>query len=98
MKRSKMTRMIAENNAATIETVARQARKGRARGFQWSYKNKKAIMWTSGRCKICGECYEVLTLHHAERHGFASKEEMIQAGAVEPIEVGGVSTYTGEDV
>lgn len=97
MKSSKMTRIIAEANAATIETKARQERK-RARGFQWSYKNKKAIAWTSGRCKICGECYEVLTNHHAERHGFASREEMVKAGAIEPIEVGGVATYTGDEV
>lgn len=92
---SKASRKVREIKASTIEANARQAKKP-VRTYQWSVKSKKAMMWTAGRCKICGECYEILTNCHAERHGFASKEEMIEAGAVEPIEVGGMVFVEGE--
>ncbi len=86
---SKESRRVREIKASAIESNARQAKKP-VRTYQWSVRSKKALAWTAGRCKLCGECYEVLTNVHAERHGFRDKYEMIECGAVEPIEIGGM--------
>lgn len=84
-----MAREITSQIAGAIETKARNEKRG-ARTYSWSVKNKAALAWTAGRCKICGECYEVLTNYHAERHGFKNKEEMIKAGAVESMSINGM--------
>lgn len=84
-----MARHITSQIAGAIETKARDEKRG-VRTYSWSVKDKKAFAWTAGRCRICGECYEVLTNYHAERHGFKDKEEMIKAGAVEPIAINGM--------
>lgn len=38
--------------------------------------------WRQGKCLLCGMDFDVLTLHHAQSHGFRSKEEMLAAGVV----------------
>lgn len=85
----KESRHIREMKASMIESNARQAKKP-IKTYQWSVKSKKAMIWMAGRCKVCGECYEVLTNVHAERCGFKNKEEMVKAGAVEPVQIGGM--------
>lgn len=93
---SKESRRVREIKASIVETNARQAKKP-IKTYQWSAKSKSALAWTAGRCKICGECYEVLTNYHAERHGFKNKQEMIKAGAVEPVQIGAMA-YVEEEV
>ena len=38
--------------------------------------------WKPGKCLLCGMDFDLVTLHHAEQHGFKSKKEMIEAGVV----------------
>ena len=38
--------------------------------------------WTPCKCLLCGMDFDVLTLHHAEMHGFKSTREMLNAGVV----------------
>lgn len=44
--------------------------------------SKKWSIDSPGYCKICKESFSFLTTIHAEKHGFDSREAMLEAGAI----------------
>lgn len=73
---SKAAREGAHVHAAIIES---DNKKQRVYNFHSMTKQDE---WRQGKCLLCGMDFDVLTLHHAQSHGFKSKEEMLAAGVV----------------
>lgn len=67
---------VAHLHAAVIES---DNKKHRVYNFRSKTKHDE---WTPGKCLLCGMDFDVLTLHHAEMHGFKSTREMLNAGVV----------------
>lgn len=43
----------------------------------------KELRWQPGRCKICGEVFDVLTYYHIGLHGYTNLNKFIKDGHVE---------------
>lgn len=77
---NRAVRAIAEKNAGSIMSA-----KKKTRVYNLPV-GKKSVMWRPGLCLICGMAFDVLTLRHAESHGFKSQKEMCAAGVVQHID------------
>lgn len=88
----------AEKVVQSIRAASIEGEKKPKRMYRF-YGKAKSLVWVPGRCLICGACYDVLTHVHAQKHGYETREDMIKAGMVEPIEQSsGFGNYTGRFV
>ena len=45
--------------------------------------NTKELRWQKGKCKLCGEHFDVLTYYHIGLHGYDDLNKFIEDGNVE---------------
>jgi len=73
-----LTRGLRNYHEALCESIERNSRENSSPMAPIKHKTR----WTGGVCLICGEYMEVITNMHAEKHGFKSADDMINAGKV----------------
>lgn len=73
-----LTRGLRNYHEAICESIERHSRAHSSPLPPIKHKTR----WTGGVCLICGEYMEVITNMHAEKHGFKSADDMIEAGKV----------------
>lgn len=78
MKKVNMVDLVRRVKAAKIVGERRPQK-------QKIVRAKHFTKWSPGKCLICNEAYDLLSYVHAEKHGFASPEEMIEKGVCVPL-------------
>ena len=85
----------AEKLVQSVRAASIEGEKKPKRTYRFFGKAKN-LAWIPGRCLICGECYDMLTHVHAQKHGYETREDMIKDGKTEPTEFSsGLGNYAG---